>query len=68
MAGWLIDSKEFSQVVRSSRVQAIIAERREFVLYLRINGQPVERSKMRRNAVRFRNSQDKASSVVLNLL
>ena len=25
---------EFSQLVRSSRVEAIIAERREFVLYL----------------------------------
>ena len=28
-----IDSQEFSQVVRSSRVEAIITERREFVLY-----------------------------------
>ena len=28
----LIDSQEFSQVVRSSRVEAIITERREFVL------------------------------------
>ena len=32
MAGWLIDSQEFSQVVRSSRVEAITTERREFVL------------------------------------
>ena len=32
LAGWLIDSQEFSQVVRSSRVEAIIIERREFVL------------------------------------
>ena len=28
MAGWLVDSQEFSQVVRSSRVEAIITERR----------------------------------------
>ena len=32
MEGLLIDSQEFSQVVRSSRVQAIITEREEFVL------------------------------------
>ena len=31
--GWLIDSQEFNQVVRSSRVEAIGTERKEFVLY-----------------------------------
>ena len=56
LAGWLIDSQEFSQVVKSSRVEAIITERREFVLYPWINGQPMKRSKMRRNVVHFRNS------------
>ena len=68
MAGWPIDSQEFSQVLRSSQVEAIITERREFVLYPWINGQPMKRSKMRRNVVRFRNSQNKARGVVLNLL
>ena len=29
-----IDSQEFSQVVKSSRVEAIITERRESVLYV----------------------------------
>ena len=58
----------FGQVVRSSRVEAIIIERREFVLYPLINWQPIKRSKMRRNVVRFRNFQKEASSVVLNLL
>ena len=62
LAGWLIDSQEFSQVVRSSRVEAIITERRQFVLYPWINGQPMKRRKMRRKVVRFRNSQNKASS------
>ena len=28
MAGWLIDSEEFSQVVSSSQVEAIITEKR----------------------------------------
>ena len=56
LAGWLVDSQEFGQVVRSSWVEAIITERRECVLYPWINGQPMKRSKMRRNVVRFRNS------------
>ena len=63
LAGWLIDSQEFSQVVRSSRVEAIITERREFVLYPRINGQPMKRSKMRRNVVRFSNSKDDSNDI-----
>ena len=58
--------------VQSSRqeqsIEAIITERREFVLYPWINGQPMKRSKMRRKVVRFRSSQGKASSVVLNPL
>ena len=33
MAGWLLDSQDFSQAVRSSRVEAIKTERGEFVLY-----------------------------------
>ena len=68
LAGWLIDSQEFRQVVRSSRVEALITERREFVPYSLISGQPMKRSKMRRNVVHFRNSQNKASSVVLRLV
>ena len=69
MAGWFIDSQYFSQVLRSSWVEAIIIERREFgLLYMWINGQPMTKNKRRRNVVRFRNSQNKASSVVLNLL
>ena len=67
LAGWPIDFQEFSQVVRSSRVEAIKTERREFVLYPRINGQPMKRSKIRRNVVHFRNFWDKASSVLLDL-
>ena len=43
LAGWLINS-QFSQVVRSSRVEATITERREFVLYPWTNGQPMRRS------------------------
>ena len=57
LAGWLIDSREFSQVVGSSQVEANRTERREFVLYPWIIRQPMKRSKMRRNVVRFRNSQ-----------
>ena len=34
MAGWSIDSQEFSQVARSNRVDAVITERRECVLCL----------------------------------
>ena len=68
LAGWFIDPQEFSQVVRSSRVEAIITEGREFVLYPSINGQPMNRSKMRRNVDHFRNSQNKVSSIILNLL
>ena len=52
--GWLVDSQDFSQVVRISRVEAIVTERREFVLYPLINGQPMKRSKMRRNVVPFK--------------
>ena len=33
LASRLIDSQEFSQVVRSSSVEAIITKRQEFVLY-----------------------------------
>ena len=68
VAGWFIDYQKFRQVVRSSRDEATIIERREFVLYPWINGQPMKRSKMRRNVVHFRNSQNKASSVVLRLV
>ena len=56
---WLKDSQEFSQVVWGSHVEAIITEKREFVLYQRINGQPMNRSKMRGNVVHFKNSQDR---------
>ena len=67
---WQVGLKIHRSSVKFSRVEAIITEiteRREF-LYPSINGQPMKRSKMRRNVVRFRNSQDKASSVVLNFL
>ena len=67
LAGWLIDSQEFSQVVRSSQVEAIITERREFTLYP-LYLYPMKKSKMKRNVVCFRNSPNKASSVVQNLL
>ena len=60
--------QEFSQVDRSGRIEAVVAQRIDFVLYSWINGQPAERSKMRRGMVSFGNSEDKASSVVLNFL
>ena len=65
LAGWLIDSQEFIQVVRSSRVEAIITEKREFVLYPWFYGHTVKRSKMMRNVIRFKNCQNKASSVAI---
>ena len=34
LACTVVDSQEFSQVARSSRVDAVMAERREFGLYL----------------------------------
>ena len=33
LAGWLIDSQKFGQVARSGLAEAIITERRVFVLY-----------------------------------
>ena len=69
LAGWSVGLQEFSQIDRSGRVEAVIvAQRSDFVLYSWINGQPVERSKLRRDMVSFGNSQDKDSSVALNLL
>ena len=68
LAGWSVGLQEFSQVDRSGRAEAVVAQRIDFVLYSWINGQPVERSKLRRDMVSFGNSQDKDSSVALNLL
>ena len=56
---------DFSQTVRTGRV---VAQRSEFVLYQSMNGKPMERSKMRRDIVTFGNTQNKASSTVLNFL
>ena len=55
MAGWPIDSQEFSQVVRSSRVEAIITEMR--VCTVSMNQWATNEEKMRRNVVSFRNSK-----------
>ena len=52
----------------SGRAEADVAQKSNFVLYSRINGQPLERSKMRRYMVSFGNSQDKASIFVFNCL
>ena len=68
LAGWSVSFQEFSQVDRSGRAEAVVAQRIDFVLYSWINGQPVERSKPRRDMVSLGNSQDKDSSVALNLL
>ena len=68
LAGWSVSFQEFSQVDRSGRVEAVVAQRIDFVLYSWINGQPVETSKPRRDIVSFGNSQDKDSIVALNLL
>ena len=51
--------KEFGQVARDSQVEAVVAQRSEFVLYSGINGQPVERSNMRRDMISLGNSEDK---------
>ena len=59
---------QFGQVDRSGRVEAVVAQRSEFVLYSRMKEQPMERSKMNRGMISSRNSQDKASRVVLNFL
>ena len=60
--GWLINFQELSRQER---------QRKEASLYCdgeQMDGQPMERSKMRRGMVSFGNSQNKASSVVLNFL
>ena len=62
---------KFSQVARSGRVQVVVAQRRELVLYAWINGQPKEKSTrgtMKRNMITFGKSRDKASSVVCSSL
>ena len=50
------------------RVEAVVAQRTEYALYSSVSGQPVERSKMKRDMVSFANSQAKASNVLLNCL
>ena len=45
LVDWFVNL-EFSQVARNGRVETVVAQRNEFVLYSCINGQPVERSKI----------------------
>ena len=66
--GWFVNYKALSQVARSVRVEADVAERSEFLLCSRINGHPVERSKPRRGIVSLGNSQDTVNCTVLNFL
>ena len=41
MDGWFVNYKALSEVARSARVEADVAERSEFLLCSRISGHPV---------------------------
>ena len=58
--------QSITEVVWSSRVEAIITEMR--VCTVSMNQWATNEEKMRRNVVSFRNSQDKVNSTVSNLL
>ena len=60
-AGCFVNLQEFSQVARSGRVEAVIAQRSKFALSSWINGQPMERSKMRRDTVIWTHCQQHKS-------
>ena len=56
-------------MVRSSQAEAVIAESREFVLYRPMNQLATSGTKLdEKKCGQFKVSQDKVSSIVLNLL
>ena len=53
-------------IARGGPAEAVAAQRSVCTVFVN-NGQPLERNKMRTSMISFGNSQDKASSVALNL-
>lgn len=68
MAGRGIDGQKIRKIRRSIARQAVVAESGKFVFDARVDREPVEGSQMRRNVFSSWDSENKTSSIVLDLL